>query len=429
MSQLFSLSYPERPQTGSWLVHLKPFALTLGLAMTLTACGGGGGGGNSDGGSGETPDPVVGDDARRAVLQDIAEEIILPSLRDFDVKALALKTAADTLASAPGDAGARTSAQTAWQAAMTSWQRNEVLQVGPAGRSTNPDMVAAGQDFRSAIYSWPLTLDSCELELAADNGDAVDGSTELNITGLGALEHLLFTDVAPDACAAQPTATERALHVQKLAARLALLATSLRNRWEPAFGNFINQWNTAGLTSEIYMSPQHALNALSIALFYVEKMGKDRKIAYPTGIPAAQLSCTNPASCPEHLESRTARHSGANLATNVQAFRDVFTGLNGQLGMNDLLEGIGRPELATEIVAELDAVLAQLATIESSSDFDTTVEGITDRNECLNAFASSSGLAPCALAGILKTAMDTFRGPIIGSLSLAIPDSAAGDND
>lgn len=424
MSQLFSLSYPERQQTGSWLTHLKPFALTLGLAMTLTGCGGGGGGGDD-----ETSAPIIGDDARRAVLQDIAEEVILPSLQDFDAKALALKTAADTLAATPSDVGARSGAQTAWQAAMTSWQRNEVLQVGPAGRSSNPDMVAAGQDFRNFIYSWPLTLDSCALELAADNGDAVDENTELNITGLGALEHLLFTPSAPDTCAAQPTAAERALHVQKLAARLALLATSLRNRWEPGFGNFLHQWSSAGLTSEIYMSPQHALNALSIALFYVEKIGKDRKIAYATGIPAAELSCTNPASCPEHLESRTSRHSGANLTANVQAFRDVFTGLNGKRGMNDLLEGIGRPELATEIVTVLDVVLAQLASIEDSSDFDTAVEGITDRNECLNAFASSSGLPPCALAGLLKTAMDTFRGPIVGSLSLAIPDSAAGDND
>lgn len=313
---------------------------------------------------------------------------------------------------------------------MTAWQRNEVLQVGPAGRSTNPDMVAGGQDFRELIYSWPITLDVCGLEAAADAGATVDGNTSINISGLGAVEHLLFTSAAPSSCAVQPDGAERAVHVQKLAARLALLAASLRNRWEPTGGNFIEQWSTAGLeSSAFYMRPHDALNALSIALFYVEKISKDLKIAYTTGVGATGLTCSNPSSCPEFLESRLSRHSGANLLANVQVFRDVFTGVNDQLGLNDLLEGMGRADLATEIVTELDAVLAMLDEIENDQGFDTAVENITDRTECVNAFASSSGLPPCALLGLIKTAMDTFRGPIVSALSLAVPSGAAGDND
>jgi predicted lipoprotein len=258
----------------------------------------------------------------------------------------------------------------------------------------------------------------------------VDGSTAINITGLGAIEHLLFTDVPPASCAAQPTAAARTVHVQKLAGRVASVATTLRNRWEPGAGNFIAQWSSAGLAgSALYAEPQDALDALSIALFYVEKISKDRKVAYPAGLPATGLNCTNPASCPEFLESRSSRHSGANLIANIQVFRDVFTGVNGKLGMNDLLEGIGRQDLAAEIVTELDAVLAQLAAIESNGDFDTAVENIADRTECTNAFAGSAGLPPCALLGLMKTAMDTFRGPIVSVLNLAVPGSAAGDND
>lgn len=428
MTQAFVHSRPEFPRPGIWRAGV--------LALVLAACGGPGGGGGGDddddgGGDGGGDDtPTIGDSARRAVLRDIGEEIILPALRDFADKAAALKTAADALAAAPGDAGALAGAQTAWEAAMTSWQRSEVLQVGPAGRSSNPDMVAGGQDFRDLIYSWPFTLDVCGLEEAANDGDAVDGNTPINITGLGALEHLLFTSTPPDSCDAEPNATERAAHVQKIAARVAVLATSLRNRWEPASGNFIAQWSNAGLSSsEVYMRPQDALNALSVALFYAEKTTKDRKIAYTTGVGAVGLDCGNPSSCPEFLESRLSRHSGANLVANVQAFRDVFTGVNGGRGMNDLLDGIDRPDLAEEIVDELDAVLAQLEAIENDEDFDSAVENIPSRNECVNASSSSSGLPPCALHGIIKTAMDTFRGPIVAALSLAVPSSAAGDND
>lgn len=428
MTTVFAQFRPELPSV-IWRAGL------LAMALALSGCGGGGGGGS---GSATTPPPppppqapppISGDDARRAVLKDIGEEIILPALRDFDTKAGALKTAADALAAAPSDAAALAGARAAWEAAATSWQRNEVLQVGPAGRSTNPDMVAGGQDFRDFIYSWPFTLDICGVEAAANNGSAVDSNTAINITGLGALEHLLFTSAPPVACSAQPDTQKRAAHIQKLATRVATLATSLRNRWEPTAGNFIAQWNTAGLSSAVYMRPQDALNALSVALFYVEKSTKDRKVAYTTGLPAAGLNCGNPASCPEFLESRLSRRSGANLVVNVQTFRDVFTGVNDKLGMNDLLDGIGRSDLANEIVAELDAVLAHLATIESGQGFDAAVEGITDRNECMNAFANSTGLPPCALLGIMKTAMDTFRGPVVAALSLAVPSSAAGDND
>lgn len=401
----------------------------LGVALLLAACGGGGGGGG--GGPDEPPDgdSCTGDDCRREVLKDLGEQIILPALRDFDTRAAALGTAAAAHAASPASDAARDAARDAWDAAMDSWQRNEVLQVGPAGRSTNPDMVAGGQDFRDLIYSWPLTLNACGLEAAAAAGSGVNGTTPINQTGLGALEHLLFTDAPPAECAAQPDAAARAAHVQRLADWMAQVATSLRNRWEPASGNFIDQWSRAGNGSTVYMTPQAGLNAVSIALFYAEKSSKDRKIAFPTGLPAAGLDCTDPVACPEFLESRLSRRSGANLITNYQAFRDVFSGVNGEFGINDLLVGIGREDLATGILAELDALLAALQAIEGDGGFDAAVEGISDSTECMNAFASSSGLAPCALLGVSKTAMDRFRGPIVAALSLAVPAAAAGDND
>ncbi|MEM6818630.1 MAG: imelysin family protein [Pseudomonadota bacterium] len=377
-----------------------------------------------------TPPPVSDDDARRMVLADIGSDIILPAIRSFDADAMALETSVASYAAAPTDTVIRDTARSAWNTAMDSWQRNEVLQVGPAGRSTNPDAVAGGQDFRDFIYSWPFTLDICALEQAAANGDAVTSATPINITGLGALEYLLFTD-APDAsCTAQPDAATRSAHALRVAERIALLAASLRSRWEPTDGNFLEQWSTAGLsTSVTYSRPQDALDALSIALFYGEKITKDRKVAQPTGLPATGLTCSQPISCPEFLESPLSERSGRNLIINFQTFRDVFTGLNGGMGMNELLIGINRQDLADEIIAGLDGALAQLQSIENADGFEDAVAAITDRNECINAFSNSAGIPACALLGFMKTAMDTFRGPIVASLSLAVPQSAAGDND
>ncbi|MEO0575414.1 MAG: imelysin family protein [Pseudomonadota bacterium] len=410
--------------------------VTATTASFVIACGGGGGGG---GGSTPvatppptTPPPTMttGDDARRAVLADIGTQIILPALQSFNTDAAMLASATMSVASAPSDATATDQARTAWNSAMDSWQRNEVLQVGPSGRSSNPDAVAGGQDFREFIYSFPFTLDICALEQAAFDGSAVNGATPINITGLGALEHLLFTDAAPASCSAQPTASARASHANRLAERIAVLANSLVQRWESTDGDFIGQWSTAGLsTSVTYSTPQSALDALSIALFYVEKVTKDRKVAQPAGLPVTGLSCSQPASCPEFLESSLSTRSGTNLLINIQVFRDVFTGLNGGMGINDLLTGIDREDVATEVIAELDAAIASITSIQNGAGFDASVSAINDRNECINASANSQGLEPCAFHGVLKTAMDTFRGPVVSALSLAIPQSAAGDND
>lgn len=407
---------------------LRPCVLLAG-ALALAGCGGGGGGSDTPQQSQPPPGPtpVSGDDARRAVLADLGEDIILPALQDFDSRAVTLESAVTALAAAPADATALADARSAWDAAMDSWQRNEVLQVGPAGRAQGSDAALGGQDFRDFIYSWPFTLDVCGVEAAAANGDPVDGNTSIALTGMGALEYLLYDTPSPS-CAAQPDATTRAAHAQRLAARIALNAVSLKNRWES--DTFLTEWSTAGLsTSVTYSTPQDALDALSVALFYVEKLTKDRKVAFTTGIGATGLDCGNPVNCPEFLESRLSRRTGANLIANVQAFRDVFTGVNGGMGINDLLTGIDREDLATEIVAEIDVVLARLQAIESAGGFDAAVEGITDANECLNAFSASSGLAPCALLGEMKTALDTFRIDIVAALSLAVPAASAGDND
>ncbi|MEO0367038.1 MAG: imelysin family protein [Pseudomonadota bacterium] len=413
---------------------LSRLCIMLVSFATVAACGGGGGGG----GSGPVtppppapgPPPTSADDARREVLEDIGVQIILPALRDFDTDAMALQAAIASFAATPTDTALRDQARAAWNEAMDSWQRNEVLQVGPAGRSANPDAVAGGQDFRDFIYSWPFTLDNCGVEQAALDGTAITSATPINTAGLGALEYLLYTDTADATCTAQPDAAARAAHAERVADRIALLATSLVGRWEPTDGNFLEQWSTAGLsTSVVYSRPQDALDALSIALFYGEKITKDRKVAQPTGLPVTGLTCSQPIACPEFLESPLSSRSGRNLSINYQAFRDVFTGLNGGMGVNDLLIGINRQDLADEIIAGLDGALAQVDTIEMSGGFDTSLATIPNRTECINASTSSQGLPPCALFGFMKTAMDTFRGPIVSALSLAVPQSAAGDND
>lgn len=399
----------------------------MACCLLLAACGGGGSGNGAGGGNGNGD--VLGDDARRMVLADIGENVILPALREFADEANALDAAVAAHAAAPADPDAREAARGAWRAAMTSWQYLEPLQVGPAGLSSGLDATPGGLDLRSYVYAYPL-LNVCTIEqLAADDVEVTPGSA-IDTTGLGAIEFLLFNeDANPCNLGTPPTAAQRAAYAASAAERILTVATDLVDRWEPSGGDFLAEWRTAGAGSTVYSMPQDALDALSVAIFYVEKDTKDDKIADPTGIGATGLTECPDVSCPERLESRLSGHSGENIRANIQAFLDVFSGVDGGMGVNDLLRGIDRGDLADELTGELQATLDHLPSIVP--DFDTAVANVPDETQCINASANpeGGGVPVCALHGYLERAMDTFRGPIVAALSLATPDRAAGDND
>ena len=384
---------------------------------------------SNQGDSGSDGDMLVSDTARRAVLSDIGASIIVPALRAFSDDADALQVAVDAHADNPGDATARDAAQAAWQAAMASWQRNEVLQLGPAGRASGIDATPGGADLRAQIYTYPFRT-PCAIDEAALDGQAANENTAINIKGLGALEYLLYFDGANPDCPPPSGAdltTARAAYAQRLADFIAVVADDLVTRWEPSGGDFLAQWSNAGAGSSVYARPQDALDALSVALFYVEQETKDRKIAGPTGIGATSVTPCGDANCPDRLESQLSMRSGAHIRANLVAFRDVFTGVDTGMGMNDLLRGIDRGDLADDLITELDATLARLDGLDPS--YDTAITEIPDNDTCINASANRTGEPPCALHGDISAAMDIFRGPIVGALSLATPSRAAGDND
>ncbi|MDP9142603.1 MAG: imelysin family protein [Pseudomonadota bacterium] len=395
---------------------------TLFLTLAIAACGGGGGGS----GPTPTPDPVVDDDARREVLASLGEQLILPALRELDTEAENLASRVDALAAAPNNATQRTEAQAAWRATMAKVQRAEVFQIGPAAQS----MEAGGQDLRDQIYAYP-NLNLCGIHQAAYADTAVTAATPIDRTGMGSLEYLLFDDVENLACPAPEGVdgkAKRAQYAARLARRVAAVALQLRDAWEPTGGNFLNQFATAGAGSTVYDMPQDALDAVSTAVFYLEKETKDRKIANPIGIGATKLPPCTTTSCPERVESRYAKISGVHAGNNLRAARALFSGAPGGKGLNTLLEGVDRADLATKILAQIDTAIAASDALEA--DFESKVAAIPSRDACINATGARTGEPEvCAFHGKIDAATDTLRVEITSVLNLRIPDSAAGDND
>lgn len=394
------------------------------LTLALVSCGPGndnnqpGTNNTTTGNNGTTTNSEL----REAVLLNVGSAVIVAQQEDFARKAAALTVAIEAW---QGDktAPSRAAAQDAWKEAMLAWQRIEVYQLGPAGIM---GQVAGGENIRDAIYSWPISS-ACRVDqeiVAEDYADAVTFFAEerVNVRGLDAMERLLFDESYENACSAvseinssgswdalgeEGIDANRAAYALALAKDVQTRADSLVDHWSPDGKDFLGEFSKAGDGSSTYASSQEALNALSDALFYIEKETKDMKLAIPAGVSGCEQD-----TCPEDRESLDADFSKEQMIANLEAFRDAFTGLEAE-GFDDLLISIGAEQLSADMLKLTDETIAALeawpGTLEEQLE--------NDPQSVVDAYTKASELGT-----LLKT-------QFVSTLDLEIPQRAEGDND
>ncbi len=371
----------------------------------------------------DTADQDVSE-ALAALLADAGPEVVEPALADAASAMAALSDAADAWreASPEDEPAAQEAARAAWIAAMTAWQRVELLQIGPAAPSLG---AVAGQDLRDAVYSWP-TVNRCRVDQETVYGAWAEPDffeTRLvNVTGLDALEVLLWSPVGENDCPSQvdinadgswnalgPEGVQqaRAAYAAVLASETARVAEELRLAWSPDGGDFGGQLAAAGTDASPYESAEEGLDALSDALFYLETQTKDRKLGYAIG----EGDCEGD-TCVEQIESPLAGRSHTWIAVNLSAFRILWLGGDGA-GFDDLLRATGQEDLADRMLAALDGADAAAAAV--------TVP--------LDAAVAADPAQVEALYVAVKVVTDLLRGDVATALFLEIPSEAAGDND
>jgi predicted lipoprotein len=315
-------------------------------------------------------------------------------------------------------------AQEAWQNTVDLWQELEVMQVGPAGSSTEP----GGEGLGDVIYAWPLT-NPCAVdahlvsEEYAIDADAVTTSAN----GLGAAEYLLFYAGDTNACGLeedinisgswdsleQSTLTSRRLSYAAFAAdTVSVAASALVKAWSPTGENFLSEFIQAGEGSRTYGKKRVAINAVSDALFYVEWNTKDNKLARPLGM----IGCDD-AFCPDLVESEYAHRSKEHLRNNMVGFRKLFKGCgvdNEGLGFDDYLYAVGQPELGEAIDEAALSTIAALDAIDEP-DLVTALEQDID-----SVFAVHTALGQLT---------DLLRSDFLTVLRLELPVLVQGDND
>jgi len=393
----------------------------LTVCIGLAACTS-----RTSGSSDDGLDPAPGFD-RNALLEDLADEVILPAVADFDGEAGDLVEAVEAWSAEPADAQRREAAQQAWLSASTTWQRLEVLQVGPAGGAGGPSAGGrtGGQSLREEIYSGPFANPCRADQELVDRGyaqtDFFETST-VNAYGLDILEYLLFVDDGATRCSSfaidldqwnslpdEDLQARRAEYAALVAARISDDAQRLDQAWASFRDDFVN----AGRSGSAFDSAQDAIDEVFAALFYVDLVVKDDKV----GTPAALNSRCLEDDCLEQSESQFAEASRVFVLANLESAREMFTAGQG-VGFDDYLSAAGSQELADTMVRQLDDSVA------SAQSFDFSIQA------GIRAGRDSADFQEIAdLHAAVRAFSNSLQSQFVSVLALEVPQEGAADND
>jgi len=401
------------------------------LIWGLPGCTGTGDPTQGNGGNGsESASEDAGDSSalalaeqKRMVLKSLVEGFIQPVAGNFLSACEALHEACQAASQTMSDE-AEENARTAWLDAMEQWQMLELVQLGPAGGQSS---VVGGMDLRDEIYSWPFknacrvdqeTVEEAYLDVAAFRSELI------NVRGLDALELLLFVEDFENHCAqnsklntsgdwaalsSEAIAAQRMAYAESLSAILVDQAMALKNAWANGFGEALT---TAGAGSDVFPTAQDALNSVSDALFYLDKVTKDMKLAEPAGISECDEE-----SCPDALESLYAHASREHVLANLKGFHAVMSGglpeFEDRYGFVDLLYAVDAGGLAEQMLASTVEAIELVESVEG-----TFLEQLTADVEVVRAIH----VAIKAITTPLKT-------EFLSIFDLEIPQRAASDND
>jgi len=414
-------------------VSLRAALAATVLATTLVGCG-------ESSSSTAGPDfgapTVTPNDFNEAdLLENLADNVVTPTYTQFAGLSTQLATDigayCDTEIALDAQTGtteavsaALNTAQNSWRSSMNQWQQIELMQFAPL---INNDGI-----LRDRIYSWPVVstcgvdLDVVSFEAGNINGAPFDITLRTpSRKGLDALEYLLFNSNMDHSCTdatfpagwngrtEQSRKIARCQFATEVAGDINNNADVLVSEWSGTNG-FASVLKTAGTTGNQFETEHEAVNHISDAMFYIDSITKDGKLATPLGL-FANVCGAEP--CPEAVESPYANNSLNNILNNLLSLQALYSGdlnTSGQgVGFDDFLVDVGDNDTAqamtTAIAQAIESINAYQASLASA------LENNPDQVEDSH--------------GEVKDITDIMKADYINSLALELPATSAGDND
>jgi predicted lipoprotein len=275
--------------------------------------------------SGDKQDAVDFD--RAAMLENLADRLILPAYERLEAETSALKSAVDDLAGSPDSAHAE-AARVALRGAWTAWQSASAYELGPA----------AGVVLRQRLNTFPAKASTIEANVKAGTWN-LESVSNYEAKGFPALDYLLHgpggsIDSLLAALADPATGENRGKYMRALADEIASRAAAVREAWDPTGGDYRKDF-----VSKVGTDIGSSLGELVNQFNFDYEILKNPKIGIPAGKKTLGVAL------PEKVEAYYAGYSVALARAQLDALENLFRGRDtagaDSLGFDDYLDALG----------------------------------------------------------------------------------------
>lgn len=291
-------------------IEWKKIGIICAFAGLLWACSGGS--------ENTTPTPQQPTDEagmnRKAMLTNIADNIILPSYANFKTTFEAMLAKSDAFAAKPSPT-TLTEFRQAWAVAYTEWQKVELFDVGPGEKYT----------LRNFFNIYPADVTGIEGNIVTGASASLDVPASYPRQGFPALDYLINgLGATDDAILARYTtaadAAKRIAYLKRITGQMNAMFTTVYGEWTGGYRDtFIN---CTGLDAGC--STSKLVNGY---VLHYERYLRSGKIGIPSG------AMTNGTPAPDKVEALYKPDLSLTLAkTAHQAVVDFFNGKSVKTG-------------------------------------------------------------------------------------------------
>jgi predicted lipoprotein len=296
-------------------------------------------------GCGDGSDEQV-DGPRRAVLQSLADVVIIPTYREVAVRLDAFAAIAVALRQEP-TAERLAAAKESWRSARHTWKQSEAFRFGPT-----EDLHLR---IRSKVDWSPISPARIEEQIAGTaemTAEYID-TLGTNRRGFLTIEYLLFDGGNGSVLAQDTGGDRRRAYIAAIAADIALQAHKLVEAWVTEGGNYRFELIAAGQQSVEFESLKDAVDTVVNTAVQLSATIEENKIGRPYGIK------NNGVPQPDSVETAYSDNSLADILDNVESIENIYR------GRRENHAGQGLQMLVAEVSPEIDAeILGAVALVK-----------------------------------------------------------------
>ena len=279
------------------------------------------------------------------LLGNVAANIVLPSLNDFDAKLSALKLSFEVFEADRTLANLEV-VRIDWKATYSSWQTIKIFDFGP--------VLVNG--FKGSTGTFPS--DTTQIQSNISNGGYnLASASNVDAIGLSALDYLLYQPTALDDFVNNTSYTA---YTSELIEKIINELTVVNSAWTSYRSTFIASTGT------------ETTSAFSLLINEFNKdyeLSKNAKLGIPLGKQSLGIQL------PEYIEARNSAYSFDLLRHSMISLQGLYNGdINSSsgsgVGFHEYLIHLERSDLANDINSKFNSIIAKIDSFQNSFEIE-----------------------------------------------------------